>query len=254
MITREKIDSLYGYDVYDSTGDKVGSIGAVWTDGAGEPAWASVRTGWFGLGESLVPLRDADLQGERVVVPFEKAYIKDAPDVDAEVDEPLSGDEVVRLYQYYAMSWDGSGRTGRAKAQRGRRAGQGGTDDAMTRSEERLAVGTEAEAVGRARLRKYVVTEQQQVNVPVAREEARIEREPITDANRARSVDGPDITEAEHETTLYAQRPVVDTEVVPVERVRLGTETVTEQRNVQGRVRKERIEADLPGEGRRPVD
>ncbi|MFC4070181.1 PRC-barrel domain-containing protein [Actinoplanes subglobosus] len=110
MIAREKIDSLYGHDVYDSTGDKVGSIGAVWSDAAGEPAWASVRTGWFGLGESLVPLRDAEMQGDRVVVPFEKAYIKDAPDVDADADEPLSGDEVVRLYRYYAMSWDGSRR------------------------------------------------------------------------------------------------------------------------------------------------
>ncbi|WP_433796237.1 DUF2382 domain-containing protein [Actinoplanes sp. CA-252034] len=253
MITREKIDSLHGYDVYDCTGDKVGSIGAVWTDGAGEPAWASVRTGWFGLGESLVPLRDADLQGDRVVVPFEKAYIKDAPDVDADADEPLTSDEVVRLYQYYAMSWDGSARTGHTGRSAPRHSRGADADDAMTRSEERLAVGTEREPVGRARLRKYVVTEQQQVRIPVVREEARIEREPVTDANRARAVDGPDITESEHETTLYAERPVVDTEVVPVERVRLGTEKVTEQRNVQGRVRKEQIEADLPGDGPRRI-
>ena len=35
------------------------------------------------------------------------------------------------------------------------------TDDAMTRSEEHLRAGTETREAGRARLRKYVVTEQE---------------------------------------------------------------------------------------------
>src|SRR5436305_8484617 len=82
------------------------------------------------------------------------------------------------------------------------------TDDAMTRSEERLNVGTRSEEAGRARLRKYVVTEQQEVTVPVSREEVRLEREPITDANIDRATDGPDISEEEHEVTLTAERPV----------------------------------------------
>lgn len=120
MIAQEKIGSLYGYDVYDCTGDKIGSIGAVWSDDTGDPGWARVRTGRLGLGESLVPLRDADLQGERVVVPFEKAYVKDAPDVDADPGVPLSGEQVTRLHRYYAMSWDGSRRTGRAARATGR--------------------------------------------------------------------------------------------------------------------------------------
>ena len=252
MITQEQIASLYGTDVYDRTGDKVGDIGAVWCDGAGRPSWASVRTGWFGLGESLVPLQGADLQGDRVVVPFEKAYIKGAPDVDADSDEPLSTEEVNRLYQYYSMSWDDTRRTDQGGG-RHAAAGFGAGDDAMTRSEERLTVDTRTEQIGRARLRKYVVTEQEQVRVPVSREEVRIEREPITAANRAKALDGPDITESEHEVTLYAERPVVEKTVTPVERVRLATETVTEQETVEGRVRKEHIEADLPDEGRRTI-
>ncbi|MGK5683624.1 DUF2382 domain-containing protein [Actinoplanes sp. URMC 104] len=250
MITQEQINSLYGSDVYDRTGDKVGSIGAVWSDAAGQPAWASVRTGWFGLGESLVPLQGADVQGDRVVVPFEKATIKDAPDVDAGKDEPLSDEEVALLYEYYGMSWEDSYRTYRGATGQAAR----GVDDAMTRSEERLTAGTVTEEAGRARLRKYVVTEQEHVSVPVMREEARIEREPITDANRAAALDGPDITEAEHEIVLRAERPTLDTEVVPVERVRLGTETVTDEQTVAGEVRKERIEVDLPDEGRRTLD
>ena len=54
----------------------------------------------------------------------------------------------------------------------------------MTRSEEELTVGTRQREAGRARLRKYVVTEMVTKTVPVKREEVRIEREPITDANR----------------------------------------------------------------------
>ncbi len=104
------------------------------------------------------------------------------------------------------------------------------TDNAMTRSEEQLHVGTETRESGRARLRKYVVTEQETVTVPVQREEVRIEREPITDANRGEALDGPAISEEEHEVVLHEERPVVEKEAVPVERVRLDKETVTEQR------------------------
>jgi uncharacterized protein (TIGR02271 family) len=116
------------------------------------------------------------------------------------------------------------------------------SDNAMTRSEERLHVGKESVPAGRARLRKYVVTENQTRTVPVSHEEVRLEREPITEANRGAALDGPDITEEEHEVTLNAERPVVQKETVPVERVRLGTETVTEEAQVNEDVRKEQIE------------
>lgn len=118
------------------------------------------------------------------------------------------------------------------------------TDDAMTRSEERMAVGTTSEEVGRARLRKYVVSENVTQSVPVTREEVRVEREPITDANAGRAMDGPAISEEEHEVTLHAERAVVEKEAVPVERVRLDKETVTEQEQVSADLRKEEIEVD----------
>ncbi|MGR6966538.1 DUF2382 domain-containing protein [Geodermatophilus sp. URMC 61] len=125
------------------------------------------------------------------------------------------------------------------------------TDNAMTRSEERLDVGTRSEEVGRARLRKYVVTENVTETVPVSREEVRVEREPITDANVGQALDGPAISEEEHEVTLHAERPVVEKEAVPVERVRLDKETVTDQERVSADVRKEEIEVDgAPGTGR----
>ena len=116
------------------------------------------------------------------------------------------------------------------------------TDDAMTRSEEQLHVGVERREAGRARLRKYVVTENVTKTVPVTHEEVRIEREPITDANRGDAYDGPAISEEEHEVVLHAERPVVQKEAVPVERVRLDKEIITEQETVTSDVRKEKIE------------
>ncbi|MBJ7451371.1 MAG: PRC and DUF2382 domain-containing protein [Blastococcus sp.] len=118
------------------------------------------------------------------------------------------------------------------------------TDDAMTRSEERMSVGTTSEEAGRARLRKYVVSENVTQTVPVSHEEVRVEREPITDANVGNAMDGPAISEEEHEVTLHAERAVVDKEAVPVERVRLDKTTVTEQEQVSADLRKEEIEVD----------
>ena len=123
------------------------------------------------------------------------------------------------------------------------------TDNAMTRSEEHLNVGTQRVEAGRARLRKYVVTENVTQTVPVSHEEVRVEREPITDANVGNALDGPAISEEEHEVVLHAERPVVEKEAVPVERVRLDTQTVTEQQQVSEQVRKEQIEVDGDSDG-----
>lgn len=57
---------------------------------------------------------------------------------------------------------------------------------------------------------------------------------------------GPEISEAEHEVTLHAERPVTRTEAEPVERVRITAHERTEEETVTGKVRKEKNEADLP--------
>jgi uncharacterized protein (TIGR02271 family) len=124
----------------------------------------------------------------------------------------------------------------------------------MTRSEEELRVGTTQREAGRARLRKYVTTEQQTVTVPVQREEVRVEREPITDANLEDATSGPAISEEEHEVTLHQEQVVVDKRAVPKERVRIDTETVTEERQVTEDVRKEQIEVDGDDRGDRGTD
>ena len=118
------------------------------------------------------------------------------------------------------------------------------TDDAMTLSEERVQVGTQRREAGRARLRKYVTTENVTKTVPVSREEVRVEREPITDANVGDATSGTDISEEEHEVTLHEEVPVVQKETVPTERVRLNTETVTDETTVTEEVRKENVDTD----------
>ena len=121
------------------------------------------------------------------------------------------------------------------------------TDDAMTRSEEQVHVGTEQREAGRARLRKYVTTETVSETVPVRHEEVTLEREPITDANVGAAESGPSISEEEHEVVLHEEVPVVQKEAVPVERVRLGTETHTEETTVSTDARKEQIELEQDG-------
>ena len=112
----------------------------------------------------------------------------------------------------------------------------------MTRSEERLHVGTRSRESGRARLRKYITTETQTETVPVSHEEVRVTREPISDTDGAGV--GGELSEEEHEVTLHADEVVTEKETVPVERVRVGAETVTEDQTVSEEVRQENIDVD----------
>ena len=124
------------------------------------------------------------------------------------------------------------------------------TDDAMTLSGEELRVDTQRREAGRARLRKYIVTEEVETTVPVQREEVRVEREPVSDANRDQAMSGPELTESEHEVVLHEEAPVVEKEVVPKERVRLDKDVTREEQQVSDTVRKEQVEVD-DGDDRR---
>jgi uncharacterized protein (TIGR02271 family) len=238
-----------GRNLIDRDGDKVGSIGDIYLDErTGRPEWLAVNTGLFGSNVSFVPTAEARADGNDVRVPYEKSHIKDSPNVEA--DGALSEEEEARLYRHYGVAYDDEpvATTDRDRdldrGTVGRDVSGPETDDAMTRSEEELRVGTTQREAGRARLRKYVVTENVTKTVPVQREEVRIEREPITDANVDDALEGPEISEEEHEVTLRAEEPVVEKRVVPKERVRMDRDTVTEETQVDEELRKERIEAE----------
>ena len=244
MTVPQDVQQFTGRTAIDSEGSKVGKIGQVYMDEqTGMPLWVTVATGMFGTRQSFAPLYGARASGDEVTLAVSKEQIKDAPNVDD--DGRIDASEQEALYRHYAgylgQQQTGYGPSGQAGAQ-GRDTSGPVTDDAMTRSEEQLRVGTETVEAGRARLRKYVVTENVTQTVPVSHEEVRLEREPVTDANRGAAVSGSDISEDEHEVTLRAERPVVNKETVPVERVRLGTETVTEDHEVSETLRKEQID------------
>ncbi|CAA9310123.1 MAG: putative conserved domain protein [uncultured Frankineae bacterium] len=266
MIDSSTLASLAGKHLVGPDSEKIGKIKDVYesTDGSGG-TFATVTTGLFGGGASFFPLDAADLRGNDVVVPYSKSFIKDAPRV--ENDEELTAPEEQRLFEYYSLGGQQgattttstdtvtTGAQGFARDDdRTDRVNEHGTvghdtsgpttDNAMTRSEEQLRVGTEKTEAGRARLRKYVTTETETRTVPVSREEVRVEREPITDANMPNAMSGPAISEEEHEVVLTEERPVVQKEAVPVERVRMDTDTVTEQATVTEEVRKEQIDMD----------
>jgi uncharacterized protein (TIGR02271 family) len=246
------VQSWQGRTMVDPAGDKLGTIDAIYLDDeTGQPEWATVTRGLFSAKAAFVPLAQAQDIGDGVQVPYDKQQVTDAPSPQA--DGSLSQDEEAELYRHYGLDYsehrsDSGLPAGTVDDSRddtvGRDVSGPTTDDAMTRSEEELRVGTETRERGRARLRKYVVTETQQVTVPVQREKVRVEREPITDANLDASTSGPAISEEEHEVTLREEEVVVDKRAVPKERVRLDTETVTEERQVSEEVRKEQIEVD----------
>ena len=265
MLTTDQAQQLLsnGGNVVDNDGDKIGSIGQIFLDDqSGRPEWVTVKTGLFGGGESFVPLRSSEVVGDDIRVPYDKDTVKDAPRI-SDSDGHLSEDEEATLYRHYGIdgadydtsyadTTDTTGETGFTGTGAGHDTSGPDTDSAMTRSEEQLHVGTEKVQTGRARLRKYVVTENVTTTVPVSREEVRLEREPITDANRGEALAGGDITEEEHEVVLTEERPVVEKETVPVERVRVDKDTVTEQHEVDETVRKEQIELDESGTTTRP--
>jgi uncharacterized protein (TIGR02271 family) len=238
-----------GREVVGSDGEKIGKVDEVYyaTDD-GTPEWLAVNTGLFGTKTSFVPIDGAKPSGEDIQVAYTKDVVKDAPGVKP--DEELSQSEERELWTHYGLEYgDDHGHT-HDQVDTGTTAGAGhdtsgpDTDDAMTRSEEEVAVGTRTKEGGRARLRKYVVTEQVTKTVPVRKEVATLETEPITDANVGDATSGKDISDEEHEVVLSEEEVVVDKQVVPKERVRLGTETVTTDQEVTEEVRKERIETD----------
>jgi uncharacterized protein (TIGR02271 family) len=263
----DTVQNWQGRTMVDRDGDKLGTIDAVYLDDdTGQPEWATVTTGLFGTKTTFVPLAQAQSTGDTVQVPYQKDHVKDAPRMEAEAQ--LSQGEEAELYRHYGLDYTESrsdsglpaGSAGQEIDPRERERDGGyddvhdsavgrdvsgpTTDQVMTRSEEELRVGTQARVRGRVRLRKYVTTEQVTQTIPVQREEVRVEREPITDANLDVATSGPAISEEEHEVTLHEETPVVQKRVVPRERVRLDTDTVTEERQVGEEVRKEQIEVE----------
>lgn len=285
MFTQDNLDQVLKGTVFDQAGEKIGKVGDIYFDDVtNKPSWVTVNTGLFGTSNSFIPLDNASIEGDEIRVPFTKDKVKDAPRIDA--DRHLSVEEERELYRYYGADYDAGyttagdpdrgadhgadGQAGLADARyandpdhgadngadagaEGRRVA--GDDASIVRHEEQLRVGTTQREAGRVRLRKHVVNEQQTVTVPVTHEEVRVTREPIRDGEVRQGELRNTGDEATAEVTLTEDQVVVSKENVPVERVSLDKETVTEQRQVTETVAHEEIDVDRTGgvdvEGRR---
>lgn len=230
---------------FDSTGDRVGVVEDVYVDRAtGQQSFVLVGNGaapGTGSERTVVPLFGARENGAGVVLGFQLAAIANAPLASA--DEELTPQREEEIYARFGVA-----RPATMAAPEASGAPEQPTeelpDDAMTRSEEQLVVDKVEAPVERVRLVKHVVTEEVTVTVSVRREELRLERDPITDPEAVQLAPGTEIGAAEMEFFLLAEEPVVTTRVVPVERVRIGKDAVTESRPVTAEVRKEQIDVE----------
>lgn len=274
MADQKFIQAVLESTAFDKNGDKVGKVGQLFVDSnSGEPTFVAVNTGLFGRNSSLVPLAGAKLNNEELHVAHTKDEISDAPNI-SDTDEGLEPEEEERLYKHYGLTTQDSAQTqasdrGNA-AQAGTAAGTGaaagtaaGTtgrreetaktsadtgkkpatsgDGSVIRSEEQLNVNKEKVASGRARLRKYVVEDTETVEVPVSREEVKVEREKLS-PEEAKKLGNTRIGEENADVVLHEEQVNVDKETVPVEKVNLNKETVTEKQKFSEDLKKERVE------------
>lgn len=271
----KNIKDLFNATAYDKTGEKLGSVKEVFVDEqSGQPTFVEVNHGLFGMSSSLVPLRGHDFTGEELKLAFSKDRIENAPDFDS--DKPLTPEAQADIFKHYDL--ENAQDVTTYRDERDERAGVAGagvagagvagagagahakdeteraavSDNSVTnnegeviRSEERLDVNKERVATGEARLRKYVVTDTETVEVPVEREEVRVERTPISEADAANYTGTIGDNGAEEASvTLHEERVNVEKKTVPVEKVNLSKETIKDTETHTEDLRKEQIDTD----------
>ena len=148
-----------GRTVVDFEGRKVGTFRDVYLDeGTSAPTWAAVKTGPLGLRRRVVPITDAESDGDRVRVPFAKEQVLSAPAIDTEGWVPESDQSVV--FRHYGMKpprrrGDGDDAEGVSSHIAGDGADPGPAPNPGRDSDARPS-GSE---LNRFRLRRHTVTE-----------------------------------------------------------------------------------------------
>lgn len=268
------VEQLQDATVYGTDGEKIGSVGQVYLDDrTNQPTFVTVKTGLFGAKETFVPVAEASPSRDGLQVPFDKAFVKDAPNID--VDGSLTPQEEQRLYDYYSIDRSGTGQGTAGTSQGTAGTGPGTTDqdhdtagtvpggehdagrdtrgdarrdvgtdtESVTARNEQLNVGTEVHETGRVRLRKHSYTDTETVEVPVTREEIVVEREPI-DPNSAEA--RRETGDEEVEVTTREEVPVVN-KTATAEKVTVDKTQVQDTERVAGTVQHEDIEVDEDG-------
>jgi stress response protein YsnF len=205
-----------GRTVVDRHGNKIGTLKEIYLDEDERPHWGGVDTAPFGLRQTLVPLDHGALDGDRLRLPFDADHVKSAPSVDPDVqltedqadrlyrhyglseppdtdtdtgaanesrsaqidpDDDRGKDAAIAAGQARAASDDRHREPDASAQPRPTATPAAENDDAMTRSEEEVHIGTRRRPRERIRIKKYVVTDHVEKTIPVKREEVRLERE-----------------------------------------------------------------------------
>jgi stress response protein YsnF len=250
MLSEREVSAAVGGTAFGSDGGKLGTVEAFFADDrTGAPTWVAVSTGLFGIRHSVVPVADATFTDGGLHLPVTAEAVKSAPPMSG---DHLGPDDEEALRRHYGVAGPAAepAVTGPRHAAQDDGEQPAISDGTMTRSEEQLRVGAERVATTRARLVKYVVTEEVQITVPIRREEIRVEEVPLDDLadgageSLVPADDAGGSSGLPDEIVLHTERPVVTVEVVPVERVRLRVDVVEGQETVTGQVQREQIVVD----------
>ncbi|MCV7718422.1 PRC and DUF2382 domain-containing protein [Micrococcus luteus] len=280
---RNALDQLQNSTVFATDGDKIGSVGQVYLDDVtNEPTFVTVKTGLFGARETFVPLQQAQTTADGITVPFEKSFVKDAPNVDA--DGSLTPEEEQRIYEYYSMEYsaadyDGDVRRDDVRTDAGAAgvAGTAGVDGVADRRDEAVVDGDRHDVTDRDRRdvadhdrrdvtdADSVVVKDEHLNVGTERRASgrvRLRKQAYTTTETVEvpvtreevvvereSVD-PNSAEArtagrdgDVEVTTYEETPVVN-KTVDAEKVSLGKRQVQDTETVTEEVRHEDVKVD----------
>ncbi|MFL5926308.1 MAG: DUF2382 domain-containing protein [Gaiellaceae bacterium] len=222
-----RLDELRGEPVVDSAGEKIGKVEEIYYDPETRaPEWIGIGTGFLTAKRVLVPVEGAQVTGEGLMVAYSRDHVKDGPDVD---ENEITYEREAELNAHYGITRSTGPSTGAATDE----------DQALTRSEEEIEVGTRQVDAGTARLRKWVETEPVSLDVQLRREVATVTRERID-----QPVGDHDFAEETVDVPLHAEKPVVQKQTVAKERIGVQKDVRTDTQTVRDEVRKEHVEVE----------
>jgi len=251
------LDRYLDYTVIDRDGEKVGSVDAVWEDHTQQAAYIAVRTGWLGLGKAhVVPAEGADVSEatRKIRLPYSGDAIKNAPSFEQQADiDDAAERQIAEYYSGYGYAAScGTEEHGSMMEDRTRDVDTTEKEVRMTLNQEEVNIGKREVEAGGVRLRKIIRTETINQPVELQREEIVVERVPASGRTPSRS----DVAFREEEVYIPLRReePVVEKTSRATEEIRVGKKRETERRDVSETVRREDVDVQRQGSKTNPED
>ena len=231
-------DRFAGYEVYDRNGEKIGKVDDLFVDENDNPEYIGVKIGFLGTSSTLIPmdLVTVDESAGRLDVATDKETAKNGPAFDD--DREITPDYENQVYSYYGLQ---RSETSAEPAAYGAYPTETTDEDELRvqRSEEELRAGTREREAGAINVRKRVVTERQQMEVPTRHEEVTVDRVPVEgEATEAEIGEDEVVIPVTEEEVVVEKRPVAK------EEIRIRKDVVEDTEVVEEDVRREEVEVD----------